>query len=86
MSAAPYTMSGINCFGIPSEYRGWKITQECDDNFYGHGPNYDCDYNDEDGFVGNGEQCVGRTWDELKDEIDTYIANRLEAALSGEGV
>ena len=71
----PSTYGGkVNCFGIPDTYRGWSISQECDDNFYGTGPNYDASYEGpEDGWVDNGERCSGRTWDELRDEIDAYI-------------
>ena len=69
-----------NCFGIPDAYRGWRITQECDDNFYGWGPNYDASWEgEEDGYVDNGEKCIGRTWDELRDEIDTFIAEQAAA-------
>ena len=72
-------MENVNCFGIPSKYRGWSITQECDDNFYGWDPNYEADYNDEDGFVGNGESCSAATWEGLREEIDAYIAEHPNA-------
>jgi hypothetical protein len=71
--------SGYNCFGIPSLYRGWSISQGPDDCYYGTGPNYEADWQgEEDGFVGNGEQCSGGTWDDLKDEIDTWIEEHPE--------
>lgn len=75
VSATKAVTPRVNCFGIPDTYRGWSIEQGPDDHFYGTGPNYDASYEGpEDGWVDNGERCVGLTWDDLRDEIDTHIA------------
>ena len=64
----------VNCFGIPDTYRGWSISQGPDDYFYGTGPNYEASYEGpEDGWVDNGERCSGRTWEDLRGEIDEWI-------------
>jgi hypothetical protein len=60
-------------------YKGWTISHErppipirCHD-WVATGPNYDCDYNDEDGFVSNGEMVHAATREALITEIDNYI-------------
>lgn len=51
---------------ISFEYGRWIATHE----------NYDCDYNDEDGFVGNGWLAEGRTLEDLVDEMECIEAEK----------
>lgn len=61
-------------------YRGWRIDAE----FIGYsatGPDYDASYEGpEDGWVSNGQYVHGRTVQEVKDEIDVWIAENAEQA------
>jgi hypothetical protein len=54
-------------------YREWTVELNWLGEWEGTGPNYDCDYNDEVGFVGNGEMVTAKTLEDLRDEIDAYI-------------
>lgn len=60
-------------------YRGWELTWD-----YGYftatGPEYEPDYNDEDGFHNPpGAQCVqGRTLQEVHQEIDNWYTEHGE--------
>jgi hypothetical protein len=64
-------------------YRGW-LMERTPAGLCATGPNYDASYEGpEDGWVSNGEQCFGTTWDELRDEIDAHIAEQCICAGTG---
>lgn len=81
----PHAPPGVSEVVAPKEYRGWSISWD-----YGYftatGPNYDASYEgEEDGWVDNGERCSARTWVDLKDEIDTFEAERGQCAVPPKG-
>ena len=58
---------------VPTSYRGWIIEQGHDDCLYAFGPGYEADYNDGDGWCGNGHSASGMTWESLRDEINNWF-------------
>lgn len=56
-------------------YRGWDVYQSYSPiaRYVATAPDYDVDYNDEDGFVSSGGHVFSDSLDDLKAQIDEYI-------------
>ena len=66
---------------LPASYRGWRIAPEYI-GYSGTHPDYDASYEGpEDGWVSNGLSVNGMTAQDVRDQIDDYLADNPNIAV-----